>query len=73
MYLSKVNQVDSLKMRADYVEIEIQDQYLGRSDMWRLGKQLQGQCVHVGQQIDFVGTPTGKIRNMYIEGKNVSE
>ena len=59
-------------MRADYIEIVFQDQYLGRSDMWRLGKQLQRQCVYVGQEVNFVGSLTGKIRNIYIDGKTVS-
>lgn len=58
-------------MRADYIEIVFQDQYLGRCDMWRLGKQLQGQCVHVAQEINFINSPAGKIQNIYINGKNV--
>lgn len=59
-------------MHAEYVEIVFQDQYLGRSDMWRVGKQLQDQCVHIGQEIYFVGTPTGKIQSIYSNGKSVS-
>ena len=39
--------------------------------MWRLGKQLQEKCVYVGQALDFVGTQTGKIHALYIDGKNV--
>lgn len=59
-------------MRSEYIEIVFQDQYLGRSDMWRLGKQLQGDCVHIGQDINFMGSPTGKIQNIYINGRNVN-
>ena len=58
-------------MCTEYIEIVFKEQYLGRSDMWRLGKQLQNQCVYVGQEISFVGSPTGKIQNIYINGKNV--
>ncbi|KAH8117101.1 hypothetical protein DFH11DRAFT_1840208 [Phellopilus nigrolimitatus] len=68
----RLTKVDSSKMRAEYIEIVFQDQYLGRSDMWRLGKQLRGQCVHVKQAINFVGSSTGRIQNIYINGKNVS-
>ncbi|KAI5117310.1 hypothetical protein M0805_005538 [Coniferiporia weirii] len=70
--LVRLTKVDSSKMRSDHIEIVFQDQYLGRSDMWRLGKQLQGQCVHVGQEISFVGSQTGRIQNIYIDGKNAS-
>lgn len=59
-------------MSADYIEIVFQDQYLGRCDMWRLSKQLQGQCVHVAQEVSLINSPAGKIQNIYIGGKNVS-
>ena len=59
-------------MRADHIEIVFQDQYLGRCDMWRLGKQLNHHCVHVGQEINFINSPAGKIQNIYINGKNVN-
>ncbi|EJD02181.1 uncharacterized protein FOMMEDRAFT_20964 [Fomitiporia mediterranea MF3/22] len=68
----RLTKVDSSKMHAEYIEIIFQDQYLGRSDMWRLGKQLQDRCVHRGQEIYFVGSPTGKIQNVYINGRKVS-
>ena len=58
-------------MRADYIEIVFQDQYLGRSDMWRLGKQMQGKCAHIGQEVVFIGSPIGRIQNIYIGGRNV--
>lgn len=63
--------MDGSRVRLDYIEIIFQDQYLGRSDMWRLGKQLQEKCVYAGQALDFVGSPTGKIHALYIDGKNV--
>ncbi|KAL5532853.1 IML1 [Sanghuangporus sanghuang] len=67
-----LTRVDSSKMHAEYIEIMFQDQYLGRSDMWRLGQQLHGQCVYLGQEINFVGSPAGKIQSIYINGRKVS-
>lgn len=64
-------QVDQAQKRADYIEITFQDQYLGRCDMWRLGKQLQGKCVHVDQEISFVGSLAGRVQNIYINGQSV--
>ena len=40
--------------------------------MWRLGEQLKGQCVYVNQEISFIASSAGRIRNIYIDGKNVS-
>ncbi|TDL24891.1 hypothetical protein BD410DRAFT_801634 [Rickenella mellea] len=67
--LTKVEQATHC---ADYIEIVFQDQYLGRCDMWRLGKQLQGRCLYVDQELSFVGSAVGKVQNMYIAGKGVS-
>lgn len=39
--------------------------------MWRLGEHLVGQCVHVGQEVQFVGAITAKIQNVYVDGKKV--
>jgi hypothetical protein len=64
-------QVDKEKRSADYVEFTFQDQYLGRNDMWRLGKHLVGRCVYADQDISFVGTIAATIRNIYIDGKKV--
>ncbi|KAG6860105.1 hypothetical protein C0995_015716 [Termitomyces sp. Mi166 len=65
-------QVDKQNCCAEYVEFVFQDQYLGRNDMWRLGKDLVGQCVYTDQQITFVGSVAAKIQNTYIGGKSVS-
>ncbi|KDQ61245.1 hypothetical protein JAAARDRAFT_204979 [Jaapia argillacea MUCL 33604] len=67
-----VTKVDSEKCSADHVEFIFQDQYLGRNDMWRLGKQLVGQCVYVDQEIMFLGAVAARIQNIYIDGKKVS-
>ncbi|KAF8065318.1 hypothetical protein FPV67DRAFT_178639 [Lyophyllum atratum] len=45
--------VDRKSCCAEYVEFVFQDQYLGRNDMWRLGKDLVGQCIYTDQQITY--------------------
>ncbi|PPQ63384.1 hypothetical protein CVT24_005649 [Panaeolus cyanescens] len=64
--------VDKDSWTADYVEFTFQDQYLGRNEMWRLGKHLAGQCVYKDQEVSFIGGIAAKISNVYIGGKNVS-
>lgn len=64
-------QVDPANYSADYVEFIFQDQYLGRSDMWRLGEHLVGQCVYTDQDVAFVGGIAAKIHTIYVGGKKV--
>lgn len=63
--------VDPANYSADYVEFIFQDQYLGRSDMWRLGEHLVGQCVYTDQDVAFVGGIAAKIQTIYVDGKKV--
>ncbi|KAJ7137941.1 hypothetical protein C8R44DRAFT_339542 [Mycena epipterygia] len=67
-----VTKVDPANYSADYVEFIFQDQYLGRSDMWRLGEALIGQCVYTDQDVAFVGGIAAKIQTIYVDGKKVS-
>ncbi|KAK7038281.1 DEP domain-containing protein [Favolaschia claudopus] len=66
-----VTKVDPANYSADFVEFIFQDQYLGRSDMWRLGEQLVGQCVYTDQEVAFVGGIAAKIQTIYVGGKKV--
>ncbi|KZT26603.1 hypothetical protein NEOLEDRAFT_1062935 [Neolentinus lepideus HHB14362 ss-1] len=67
-----LTKVEKEKCSADHVEFIFQDQYLGRNDMWRLGKQLVDQCVYVEQEVSFIGAPAAKIQGIFIDGKKVS-
>ncbi|KAF8630448.1 hypothetical protein AX17_005425 [Amanita inopinata Kibby_2008] len=67
-----VTKEDRWLCRADYVEFVFQDQYLGRSEMWRLVQQLVGQCIHTNQEVTFIGGIIAKILAIYIGGKKVS-
>ncbi|KAF8624112.1 hypothetical protein AX15_006023 [Amanita polypyramis BW_CC] len=67
-----VMKVDRSICSADYVELVFQDQYLGRSGMWRLSQDLVGQCVYRNEEVSFVGSTVAKIQAIYIGGKKVS-
>ncbi|KAF8559857.1 hypothetical protein OG21DRAFT_1402488 [Imleria badia] len=67
-----VTKVDKESHSADYVELSFADQYLGRNEMWRLGKHLAGQCVFVDQDISFIGVIAAKVQSIYVKGQQVS-
>ncbi|KAI0053949.1 hypothetical protein FA95DRAFT_1600463 [Auriscalpium vulgare] len=67
-----VTKVENIKCQADYVEFIFQDQYLGRNDMWRLSEQLAGQCLHIGQEVSFIGSVAAKVDAIYVHGEKVS-
>ncbi|KAJ4488454.1 hypothetical protein J3R30DRAFT_940415 [Lentinula aciculospora] len=66
-----VIKVDKQKYAAEYVELSFQDQYLGRNDMWRMGKHLVNQCIYAEQEISFIGSIVAKIKDIYIKGQKV--
>lgn len=57
----------------DSVEITFKDQYMGRSEMWRLKSYLTDTCVYVNKKIEYCG---GVIRcqiyEMWSQGDRVS-
>ncbi|KAI9508459.1 hypothetical protein F5148DRAFT_1284026 [Russula earlei] len=67
-----VTKVDKSQCQADHIELIFQDQYLGRNDMWRLSEQLTGHCVHLGQEIVFIGSVVAKVESIYSAGQKVS-
>ncbi|KAI5785575.1 hypothetical protein DFH27DRAFT_505338 [Peziza echinospora] len=57
---------------ASYIEISFRDQYLSRSDMWRMAtNNLCDTCVYRGKKLLFVGTIKAQIRQIYVRGKKV--
>ncbi|KAG8234926.1 hypothetical protein J437_LFUL013473 [Ladona fulva] len=54
-----VNIVKPEDVALDSVELTFKDQYLGRSDMWRLKNSLVNTCVYLNKKIEFCG---GSIR-----------
>ncbi|KAI9679233.1 MAG: vacuolar membrane-associated protein iml1 [Caeruleum heppii] len=67
-----VSVVDPQQNAATHVEVNFQDQYLTRSDMWRLAvSELGKKTVYAGQKILFMGTIKAQIKNVYLHGKKI--
>ncbi|KAM5348222.1 hypothetical protein ACJ41O_008046 [Fusarium nematophilum] len=55
---------------ASHVELSFKDQYLSRSDIWRMTVgELTGRTVYKGQSILFMGTIKAQITAIYVGGR----
>ncbi|KAH6710497.1 vacuolar membrane-associated protein iml-1 [Verticillium dahliae] len=55
---------------ASHVELSFKDQYLSRSDMWRMAiGELAERTVYKGQSILFMGTIKAQVTAVYVEGQ----
>lgn len=70
VYMNIVNPDD---VSLDSVELTFKDQYMGRSEMWRLKNSLVNTCVYMNKKIEFCG---GSIRcqvyEMWSQGDRVA-
>ncbi|KAK9712490.1 vacuolar membrane-associated protein iml1, partial [Basidiobolus ranarum] len=66
-----VRKVDAASVATEYIEFTFKDQYIGRSDMWRLKMSLNGTCVHVGKKISFAGCVRVQVKEIYVGGNTV--
>lgn len=68
-----LNVVASDSVSLDSVELTFKDQYLGRSEMWRLKTNLVNTCVYLNKKIEFCG---GSVRcqvyEMWSQGERVA-
>ncbi|KAI9757179.1 MAG: hypothetical protein M4579_003569 [Chaenotheca gracillima] len=65
--------VDEAQNAASHVELSFRDEYLARSDMWRLVvAELSNKSVYKGQKILFMGTIKAQIKHVYLRGEKVS-
>ncbi|CAD6448788.1 4db4c5b7-67cd-487a-9ccd-6415d575e244 [Sclerotinia trifoliorum] len=63
---------DSATSSASHVEMSFKDQYLARSDMWRLTVgEMVDKAVYKGQKILFMGTIKAQVTSVYIGGRKV--
>ena len=46
-------QADPSQVALDSVELTFKDQYMGRSEMWRVKKNLVGTCVFLNKKVEF--------------------
>ncbi|OJJ30640.1 hypothetical protein ASPWEDRAFT_46257 [Aspergillus wentii DTO 134E9] len=64
--------VERAQCSASHVDISFRDQFLVRSDMWRLVmSELADRIVYKGQKILFVGHIKATVKNIFIRGKKV--
>ena len=63
-------QVPPESVALDFMQISFKEQYLGRSDMWRLERTLVGKSVYVEKKISHASM-RAQIKRLYIGGKEV--
>ncbi|EEB16663.1 DEP domain-containing protein, putative [Pediculus humanus corporis] len=68
-----MNVVNPESVALDSIELTFKDQYMGRSEMWRLKNSLLNTCVYLNKKIEFCG---GSIRcqvhEMWSQGDRVA-
>ncbi|TQV96513.1 Dishevelled, Egl-10, and Pleckstrin domain-containing protein [Cordyceps javanica] len=63
---------DHRAMEASHVELCFRDEYLSRSDMWRLAvDELTERTVYKGQSVLFMGTIKAQVTAVFVEGESV--
>ncbi|XP_022175308.1 GATOR complex protein DEPDC5 isoform X1 [Myzus persicae] len=68
-----VNIVSPESVILDSVELTFRDQYLGRSEMWRLRNSMIDTCVYNNKKMEFCGGYTRvQVYQMWTKGKIVS-
>uniref|UniRef100_A0A4W3GX76 DEP domain containing 5, GATOR1 subcomplex subunit n=1 Tax=Callorhinchus milii TaxID=7868 RepID=A0A4W3GX76_CALMI len=66
-----VNVVDPKEVSLDLVELTFKDQYIGRSDMWRLKKNLVNTCTYITQKVEFAGI-RAQASELWVKGEKVT-
>lgn len=65
--------IDRRACTASHVELIFRDQYLSRSDMWRLVRSdLAGKTVYKAQKILFLSSIKATVKTIYVDGQSVS-
>ncbi|KAF9198182.1 vacuolar membrane-associated protein iml1 [Haplosporangium sp. Z 27] len=66
-----VQRADPNHYAAKYVELTFRDQYIGRSDMWRLRTSLVGSCVYETKKILYLGCIRAQVKEIYVGNLSV--
>ncbi|KAF9375803.1 vacuolar membrane-associated protein iml1 [Podila verticillata] len=66
-----VQKADPSAYAAKYVELTFRDQYVGRSDMWRLRTSLVGSCVYEAKKILYAGCIRVQVKEIYVGNQSV--
>lgn len=63
---------DEDQVTATHVEIFFRDQYLTRTDMWLMTKQLEGRVVYEDSQIHYLGHAVAIVRAVHRHGQQTN-
>ncbi|KAI8613277.1 hypothetical protein BC830DRAFT_1193049 [Chytriomyces sp. MP71] len=66
-----VRRVEKDAIKADFMELAFKDQYVARSDMWKMKMSLLGTCVYKGKKIQTLGV-RAQVKDLVIAGRDVS-
>ncbi|TVY94159.1 Vacuolar membrane-associated protein [Lachnellula willkommii] len=67
-----VSTTDTAVCSASHVELLFKDEYLSRSDMWRLAlSELSNKTAFKGQKILFMGTIKAQVASIYVDGRKM--
>ena len=66
-----VNRIEAPEVTLDSVEIVFKDQYLSRSDMWRIQNSLTGSCVYMGKKVIFSGLRL-QVNELWVSGEKLA-
>ncbi|XP_071633738.1 GATOR complex protein Iml1 isoform X7 [Temnothorax longispinosus] len=70
VYMNIVNPDD---VALDSIELTFKDQYMGRSEMWRLKNSLVNTCVYINKKIEFCsGSIRCQVYEMWSQGDRVA-
>jgi hypothetical protein len=59
-------------MRKFHIFSTFKDQYMGRSEMWRLKQFLTNSCVYVNKKIEYCDTIRCQVYEMWSQGERVA-
>ncbi|KAM3588807.1 vacuolar membrane-associated protein iml1 [Umbelopsis sp. WA50703] len=60
-----VEPINSSMVALDHIELAFNDQYIGRSDMWRLQQSLRGTCVYSEKKILYAGLIKATVKRLF--------
>lgn len=61
-----------MQVALDHVELGFKEQYLGRSDMWRLQQNLKGTCVYHEKKILFAGSIKATVKRLFAHDEQMT-
>lgn len=61
-----------MQVALDHVELAFKEQYLGRSDMWRLQQNLKGTCVYHEKKILFAGSIKATVKRLFAHDEKMT-